>query len=105
LHLLLCATAPGKLAVSAPDEIGGIVRLWARSPGGGRHDLSRKGAAMRMNAKLLLLAPALLLAACAQPMADGTRPIAQAGAAPSGPIKLTVGGYYSAAAGVTVGGH
>jgi len=56
---------------------------------------------MRMNAKLLLLASALLLAACAQPFADGTRPIAQASPPPAGPIKLTVGGYYGAAAGFT----
>ena len=56
---------------------------------------------MRMNAKLLILASALLLAACAQPFADGTRPIAKTGAPPAGPIKLTVGGYYSAAAGFT----
>ena len=56
---------------------------------------------MRMNAKVLLLAPALLLAACASPVADGSRPIAQGTVAPSGPIKLTVGGYYSAAAGFT----
>ena len=57
---------------------------------------------MRMNAKVLLLAPALLLlAACASPAADGSRPIAQGSVAAPGPIKLTVGGYYSAAAGVT----
>jgi hypothetical protein len=61
----------------------------------------QEGATMRMNAKLLILASALLLAACAQPFADGTRPIAQTGAPPAGPIKLTVGGYYSAAAGFT----
>ena len=56
---------------------------------------------MRMNAKVLLLAPALLLAACASPMADNSRPVAQGSVAPSGPIKLTVGGYYGAAAGFT----
>jgi hypothetical protein len=60
-----------------------------------------EGATMRMNAKLLVLASALLLAACAQPLADATRPIAQASPPPAGPIKLTVGGYYGAAAGFT----
>jgi len=53
---------------------------------------------MRMNAKVLVLAAALLLAACAQPFAGGGTPTAS-------PIKLTVGGYYSAAAGFTTGGH
>ena len=57
---------------------------------------------MRVNAKVLLLAPALLLlAACATPVADGSRPIAQGSVTPSGPIKLAVGGYYGAAAGFT----
>ncbi len=56
---------------------------------------------MRMNAKVLVLACALLLAACAQPSAGG----AQTGAPTAGPIKLTVGGYYGAAAGFTAGGH
>jgi hypothetical protein len=56
---------------------------------------------MRIYAKVLLLAPALLLAACGSPMADGSRPIAQGSVPPPGPIKLTVGGYYSAAAGFT----
>jgi hypothetical protein len=68
---------------------------------GDRHAFSRGGATMRMNAKVLLLAPVLLLAACASPIADGSRPIAQGSVTPSGPIKLTVGGYYSAAAGFT----
>jgi len=56
---------------------------------------------MRIDAKLLLLASALLLGACAQPAADGTRPIAQASPPAAGPIKLTVGGFYGAAAGFT----
>jgi len=77
----------------------------ARSAAGDRHAFSKKGATMRMNAKLLLLAAALLLAACAQPIAEGTRPIAEASAPPAGPIKLTVGGYYGAAAGFTTGGR
>jgi hypothetical protein len=66
-----------------------------------RHALPREGATMRMNAKVLLLAPALLLAACAAPVADSSRPVAQGSVPGSGPIKLTVGGYYSAAAGFT----
>jgi hypothetical protein len=51
---------------------------------------------MHMNGKFFLLAPALLLAACAQRIAEGTPPAAQASAPPPvEPIKLTLGGYYS----------
>jgi hypothetical protein len=60
---------------------------------------------MHMNGKFLLLAPALLLAACAQPIAEGALPAAQASAPLSDPIRLTLGGYYSAAAGFTAGGR
>ena len=61
---------------------------------------------MHMNCTFLLLASALLLAACAQsgqmPFADCTPPAAQASALPpAGPISLTMGGSYSAAAGFT----
>jgi hypothetical protein len=68
---------------------------------GDHHTFSRGGATMRVNAKILLLAAALLLAACASPVADGSRPIAQGSVTPAGPIKLSVGGYYGAAAGFT----
>ena len=62
---------------------------------------------MNITGKLLLLAPALLLAACAQSSEMGpTAPAAQASLPPAGdPITLTLGGYYSAAAGFTVRGH
>ena len=61
---------------------------------------------MSMVGRFLLLVPALmLLSGCMQPIAGGAPAIAQASPAPAAPIKLTVGGYYSAAAGVTAGGR
>jgi hypothetical protein len=58
---------------------------------------------MRVKTKLLLLVTALLLAACTPSATTGSMsPAAQTGAVPSAsPIKLSLGGFYGAAAGFT----